>query len=52
MRPIKHSLGAAVLALAAFGLQAEDFQPLMKVTEATWVWRLIEGRGCMTSPRW
>jgi len=36
MQPLKHTLGAAVLALAALGLQAEDFQPLMKVTEATW----------------
>ncbi|GLH69359.1 hypothetical protein GETHPA_08920 [Geothrix rubra] len=36
MRPLTHSLGAAMLALASLGLQAEDFQPLMKVTEATW----------------
>ncbi len=36
MRPLTHSLGAAMLAFAALGLQAEDFQPLMKVTQATW----------------
>lgn len=36
MRPLTHSLGAAMLAFAALGLQAEDFQPLMKVAQATW----------------
>ena len=36
MRPLTHSLGVAMLAFASLGLQAEDFQPLMKVTQATW----------------
>lgn len=36
MQPFKRNLGAAVLAFASLGLQAEDFQPLMKVTQATW----------------
>lgn len=36
MQPITRIIGAAMLALAASGLQAEDFNPLMQVTRATW----------------
>lgn len=36
MQTLKHTLSAAVLAVVGLGLHAEDFQPLMKVTQATW----------------
>ncbi len=36
MNRIARSLGVATLALVGIVLSAEDFQPLMKVTQATW----------------
>lgn len=36
MNSLSTSLGAATIALTGLLLSAEDFQPLMKVTQATW----------------
>ena len=36
MNRISTSLSVAALALAGLALSAEDFQPLMKATQATW----------------
>lgn len=36
MNRLSTSLSAAAIALAGVALSAEDFQPLMKVTQATW----------------
>lgn len=36
MNRISTSLGMAVMALAALALSAEDYQPLIRVTQATW----------------
>lgn len=36
MSTLSKTLGTLALALAGFGLQAEDFSPLMQVTRTTW----------------
>jgi len=36
MNRVSTSLGVAVIALTALALSAEDYQPLIKVTQATW----------------
>jgi hypothetical protein len=46
MNRITSTLGGAAIALAGLALAAEDFQPLMKVTQATWPTRQHIGVIC------
>lgn len=46
MNRITSTLGVAAIALAGLALAAEDFQPLMKVTQATWPTRQHIGVIC------
>ena len=46
MNRITTTLGATAIALAGLALSAEDFQPLMKVTQATWPTRQHIGVIC------